>query len=69
MAELKKEEIHPDPLLRGRDLIEMGFSPGPIFQEILKEVEEAQLNGDIPSRKDAAEWVFMKYGNPRDKRS
>jgi tRNA nucleotidyltransferase (CCA-adding enzyme) len=69
LTELKKEEIRPDPLLRGRDLIAMGFSPGPSFQEILKEVEEAQLNGEISSRNHAAEWVLKKYGNPRDKRS
>ncbi len=42
--ELKKEEIHPEPLLKGRDLVAMGFSPGPIFQKILKEVVEAQLD-------------------------
>ena len=69
MSELKKEEIHPAPLLRGRDLIAMGFSPGPIFQEILKEVEEAQLNGEISSRTHAVEWVLKKYGNPKAKRS
>lgn len=61
MAELKHEEIHPEPLLRGRDLIAMGFSPGPVFQEILKAVEEAQLEGEIRNKEQAIEWVTRRY--------
>jgi len=61
MAELKHEEIHPEPLLRGKDLIAMGFSPGPLFHTILKEIEEAQLEGEIQTREQAVEWVTGKY--------
>jgi len=61
MAELKKEEIRPEPLLRGKDLIVMGFSPGPLFQTILKGVEEAQLEGEIATREQAVEWVNKRY--------
>ena len=61
MTELKDEEIHPEPLLRGRDLIAMGFSPGPLFHNILKEVEEAQLEGEIRTKEQAMEWVARKY--------
>jgi poly(A) polymerase len=61
-AELKQEEIHPEPLLRGRDLIEQGFVPGPEFREILAHVEEAQLGGELCSREDALEWVKQNYG-------
>jgi poly(A) polymerase len=63
LAELKHEEMHPPPLLRGRDLIAMGFTPGPRFHEILKEVEEAQLGGELSSREEAMEWVIKTYGN------
>jgi poly(A) polymerase len=62
LAELKTEEIHPEPLLRGRDLIAMGFSPGPNFHEILKQVEEAQLGGELSSREQAMAWVEKNYG-------
>jgi putative nucleotidyltransferase with HDIG domain len=62
LAELKTEEIHPEPLLRGRDLIAMGFSPGPNFHEILKHVEEAQLGGELLSREQAMAWVEKNYG-------
>lgn len=63
LAELKTEEIHPEPLLRGRDLIAMGFSPGPNFQTILKQVEEAQLGGELSSREEAMEWVNKNYSD------
>lgn len=63
LAELKQEEIHPEPLLRGRDLIAMGFSPGPSFHDILKEIEEAQLAGELSSREQAIDWVHKHYGN------
>jgi len=61
MVELKQEEIHPEPLLTGKDLVAMGFSPGPIFSTILKEVEEAQLNGEIRTKEEAADWVIKRY--------
>ena len=61
MAELKHEEIHPKPLLRGKDLIAMGFSPGPLFHTILKEIEEAQLEGEIQTREQAVERVTRRY--------
>jgi poly(A) polymerase len=61
-AELRVEEIHPEPFLRGRDLIAMGFSPGPIFQQILKQVEEAQLGGELSNREEAMAWVKKNFG-------
>jgi poly(A) polymerase len=61
LSELDQEEIHPPPLLGGKDLIEMGFTPGPIFQRILKDVEEAQLNGEIATREQALAWVSTRY--------
>jgi putative nucleotidyltransferase with HDIG domain len=65
LAEFKHEEIHPPPLLRGQDLIAMGLTPGPSFHEILKQVEEAQLGGELSTREEAVEWVNKTYGNRR----
>jgi poly(A) polymerase len=65
LAELNQEEIHPEPLLRGRDLIAMGFSPGPSFHDILGRVEEAQLGGELSSREQALAWVEKHYGDRR----
>jgi poly(A) polymerase len=63
LAQLKAEELHPQPLLRGRDLIELGFVPGPRFHEILKQIEEAQLGGELTSREEALAWVNKTYRN------
>ena len=45
------------PLLRGRDLLKMGFSPGPIMGKILKQLEDLQLEGNIKTKKEAEIWV------------
>jgi putative nucleotidyltransferase with HDIG domain len=60
-SQMQEEEIRPEPLLRGTDLIEMGYIPGPIFAEILRQVEDAQLGGELTSRQAAIDWVKQKY--------
>ena len=62
-SQMQEEEIRPEPLLRGKDLIEMGYIPGPIFAEILQQVEDAQLGGELTSRQAAIDWVKQKYRN------
>ena len=61
LVELKVEEIRPAPLVRGDDLIAMGFKPGPVFADILRQVEDAQLGGEITSREEALEWIQRHY--------
>jgi poly(A) polymerase len=61
LSQMQEEEIRPEPLLRGKDLIEMGYIPGPIFAEILRQVEDAQLGGELTSRQAAIDWVKQKY--------
>jgi len=51
------EEIRPEPLLSGRELIEIGYAPGPRFKEMLAAVEDAQLEGKVQSREAAVELV------------
>lgn len=62
LEQFGEEEIKPAPLLNGKDLIEMGFKPSPLFSQILSEVEEAQLENRFKSREDAVEFVKGKYG-------
>ena len=57
MRELPAESIHPPRLFSGDDLIAMGLAPGPRFAEILRAVEDAQLEGQVGSRDEAIEWV------------
>jgi poly(A) polymerase len=55
------EEIRPAPLLTGRELIELGYAPGPRFKEILAAVEDAQLEGKLRSREEAAAWIAAEF--------
>lgn len=63
--DFEEEEIKPAPLISGRELIEMGYKPGPLFSEILNFVEEAQLEGDISNSQEAIKAVLENY--PADK--
>jgi poly(A) polymerase len=63
MAELKDDEIRPQPLLRGGDLIAIGLTPGPSFADILRQAEDAQLGGDLTSRQEALAWLERNYRN------
>lgn len=40
------EPVLPPPLVRGRDLIALGFVPGPHFSGILRELYDRQLDGE-----------------------
>jgi poly(A) polymerase len=61
LAELPAEQIRPQPLLTGDDLIAMGYKPGPQFKEILAAVEDAQLEGRIADPEQAREFVRREF--------
>ena len=61
LTELSVAEIKPQPLVRGRDLLELGFQPGPQLGEILNAVTEAQLDGSLTDREQALAWVRERY--------
>ncbi len=50
----------PDPLLQGRDLIELGLEPSPRFGEILDAVYEEQIRGNVKVRDEALRFVERK---------
>jgi poly(A) polymerase len=60
-AEIPPEKMRPLPLVTGDDLIAAGHSPGPKFREILNAVEDAQLEGRLPSRDAALEFVRREF--------
>jgi poly(A) polymerase len=60
-AGLGEEAIQPRPLIRGADLIEAGYRPGPQFKQILAAVEDAQLDGRIATREEALKMVRNLY--------
>ena len=61
LEETPAEEIRPAPLLRGEDLIAQGYSPGPIFKEILQAVEDAQLEGKIHTSGEALSLAHVYF--------
>jgi poly(A) polymerase len=60
-AEIPPEKMRPAPLVNGKDLIAAGHVPGPKFKEILSAVEDAQLEGRLPSRDAALEFVRREF--------
>ncbi len=63
--ELPPEQIKPEPLLTGHDLIEAGYKPGPEFSRILGAVEDAQLESRIATRDQAMQFVRAAFGPPQ----
>ena len=61
LAELTAEGLRPEPLLTGADLIAAGYHPGPRFTEILRAVEDAQLEGRVRTAGEAMELVLDRF--------
>jgi poly(A) polymerase len=62
IATMTQAEIRPPRLIGGEDLKQLGFTPGPRFKEILKDVEDHQLDGALETREAALEYVRAHYG-------
>jgi poly(A) polymerase len=61
LKEFSADQIRPVPLLNGRDLLEMGLKEGPQIGQILKAVEEKQLDGVLVDAQTAREWVKKSF--------
>jgi poly(A) polymerase len=60
-AEIAEQDLRPVALLTGRDLIAVGYRPGPAFREMLAAVEEAQLEGAVVTRDQALALVRNRF--------
>jgi poly(A) polymerase len=65
IAETPPEQVRPERLLTGDDLRNMGFRPGPVFSQILRNLEDAQLEGQVKTREQAQEYVLERFGSTR----
>ncbi len=45
--------VHPPSLIRGEDVMALGYSPGPKIRKILNFVRQKQIDGEIKSREEA----------------
>ncbi len=61
MAQMTPTQMRPPRFISGSDLIGMGFKPGPAFKNILKELEDLQLDGEIVDREAAIAYVRRHY--------
>ncbi len=61
------EVVRPAKLVKGEDVLSLGYKPGPLVGKILAAVEEAQLNGELASREDAISFVDSKFGKQSEK--
>ncbi len=52
---------HVRPALDGRDLIALGYRPGPQFKTMLNHLLEARLNGEVQSRADEEAFLRRHY--------
>ncbi len=49
------------PLVRGRDLIELGMRPGPVLGQVLAELRDRQLAEEITTREAALAWARQRW--------
>lgn len=54
---LSLAEKMPEPILRGRDLLALGYGSGPMIGRILREAFDAQLEGEFHDRATGLLWV------------
>ena len=62
---MPEEAVRPKPLLTGRELIGAGYAPGAQFKEMLRAVEDAQLEGAISSPEEGLALVRARFGPAR----
>ena len=52
-----RDQLHPPALLTGSDLCREGYNPGPRFGQVLRELEDLQLAGQLETREEALAYV------------
>ncbi len=45
----------------GKDLVALGYPPGPLFGEILAAVQDARWDGEVKTREEELAWIGRKY--------
>jgi tRNA nucleotidyltransferase (CCA-adding enzyme) len=55
---------HLKPELKGRDLVALGYQPGPLIKEMLDRLLEARLTEKVKSRKEEKNFIRRAFGPP-----
>jgi len=61
LQSLAADDLHPPRLLTGDDLISLGFARGKLIGEILRALEDEQLEGRITTSQDARNFVGANW--------
>ena len=61
LRKAEPEELHPPRLLTGDDLLAMGYAPGKRMGEMLRALEEEQLENRIHDREEAMAFVQNRW--------
>jgi poly(A) polymerase len=61
LKEFAAEPPPPMKVISGKDLLELGFEPGPNMGKILHAGEDEILEGRVKTREDALEFVKKNY--------
>ena len=56
--EFRNEPLVPPRLLTGKDLLALGWRPGPRLGKILNEIQNRQLEGELTTREAALSWLM-----------
>jgi len=64
LASYADEPVLPEPLLAGRDLLALGYAPGPLLGTILRAVRDLQLDGVLTTHAEAVRRVRRDYPVP-----
>jgi poly(A) polymerase len=62
-TQFQRRPAIPKPILNGYELIKLGFTPGPIFGKIHKQMIDLQLEGKLQSKSQAERWLCKKFKN------
>jgi len=66
LAKAKELDVYSEPLtplVQGRDLIALGLEPSKRFKQLLNEVYEQQISGEIRTKEEAIEYLETKIKN------
>ncbi len=61
LARWESEQLAPSPLLRGADLLALGYRPGPQIGRLLRALETEQLEGRLSDRAAALAWLRERH--------
>ena len=65
LARFATEPVLPPPLLTGRDLIALGYPPGPAMGQMLAWARDQQLDGVFAGKEDAVRLLRDRFPPPR----